>query len=71
MTCQDQKLYLTLIDWLSAKSSLSDMSRPFNITTDWGIPLSNGEILKVYTVGVPKVQDCKPFKKKDKYFDRR
>jgi len=47
------------------------MSRPFNIITDWGIPLSNGEILKVYTVGVPKVQDCKPFKKKDKYFDRR
>lgn len=47
------------------------MSRPFNVTTGWGIPLSNGEILKVHTVGVPKVQGCEPFKKKDKYFDRR
>lgn len=34
-----------------------EVSWPFNVTTGWGITLSNEEILKVHTVGVPKVQD--------------
>jgi len=40
------------------------MSRPFNVTTGWGITLSNDQILEIHTVGVPKVQDWEALKKR-------